>query len=178
MQGMRWRAVGTMGIVAATCSSARAARAAGTAEIGTSAPFQQGRGRVSFQLGSSFASGNDYLMLGAGAGYYLIDDLELGLDYELWLLGDPTLQRLSPGLRYVFDLPSVKPYLGVFYRHTFVSNFSDIDQLGARAGIYFVSSPAFYAGLGLVYERVLSCKSDTIVECDSIYPEISIGFSF
>jgi hypothetical protein len=178
MWAMRGRAIGVVGIVGATCSSAGAVRAAGTAEVETSAPFQQGRGRVSFQLGSSFASGNDYLILGAGAGYYVLNDLELGLDYELWLLGDPTLQRLSPGLRYVFDLPSVKPYIGVFYRHTFVANFSDIDQLGARAGIYLVSSPNFFAGLGLVYERVLSCKSDTIVECDAVYPEISVGFSF
>jgi len=140
-------------------------------------PFSRGRVRLSAVIGTGSTGSDTYLILGAGAGYYVLNNVELGLDYELWAFGDPTLQRLSPGLRYVLDLKAVKPYVGVFYRHTFVSDYDDYDQVGARAGLYLTPGRAFI-GAGVVYERLLNCDDSSLYDCDSVYPEVSIGVSF
>jgi opacity protein-like surface antigen len=144
-------------------------------------PFAAGNPRLSLTAGTAWSSANTYIVLGVGVGYFFVNGLEVGFDYEAWVAGSPTLQRLSPELRYVFYfVPTVKPYIGTFYRHTFVSSgFIDFDQLGVRGGIYFVpQSGHVYGGGGLVYERVLDCSPFVIVNCDSVYPEVFIGFTF
>ncbi len=90
------------------------------------------------------------------------------------------MHRLSPGLRYVFHMvPVIKPYVGGFYRHTFVNDYDDLNSLGARAGIYFApKGGGFYVGGGAVYEHLLGCTSSTFVDCDDVYPEIFVGASF
>jgi hypothetical protein len=141
--------------------------------------FAQGRARVSLVAGTGASLGDDYLMLGAGLGYYVLDGLEIGVDYEAWLFNDPIVQRLSPGARYVFHfVPAVKPYVGGFYRHAFVSgDIDDLDYAGARAGIYFVPpAERISFGAGAVYERVLDCD-ELFVDCDSFYPEISFSLA-
>ncbi len=140
-------------------------------------PFARGRIRISALIGTGFAGDDDYLVLGAGLGYFVLKGVELGLDYEMWILGDPTFHRLSPGIRYVLDLKAVKPYVGVFYRHTFVSDYDDFNQVGARAGVYIKpKGPVFFGG-GAVYERLLGCDDNSLVDCDSVYPEVVIGVS-
>jgi hypothetical protein len=142
-------------------------------------PFGRGRARVSVTAGTGSSVGDEYLLLGAGVGYYIVDGLELGLDYEAWLFGDPIVNRVSPGARYVFHfVPTVKPYVGTFYRHAFVSDDDDLDYAGARAGIYIVPPASRVSfGAGAAYERVLDCSEDLFVDCDSIYPELSFSFS-
>src|SRR5262249_37045302 len=144
-------------------------------------PFAGGRPRLSLSVGTGWSSTDTYLLLGVGAGYFFVNGLEAGLDYEAWVLGSPTCQRVSPEVRYGFYfVPTVKPYVGVFYRHTFVSgNFEDFDQLGVRGGVLFVPERShFYGGGGLVYERVLDCNRFTPVNCDSVYPELFLGITF
>ena len=140
--------------------------------------FARGSKRLSLLAGWGTAAGDDYLILGAGFGYYILSHLELGLDYEVWLFGDPTLQRLSPGVRYVLEFGPLKPYVGAFYRHTFVSDYSDFDQVGGRLGVYLIPRRGLFAGLGAVYERLLDCDDDSVFDCDSVYPEVTIGFAF
>jgi hypothetical protein len=139
--------------------------------------FSRGRVRLSLIAGSGSAVDHTYLILGGGVGYFLLDGLEVGVDYEAWLLGKPVLHRLSPETRYVFYfVPTIKPYVGAFYRHTFVTGNDGLDHVGARVGGYFVpGSGRFYFGVGAVYERLLSCDA-SIFDCDSVYPEISIAF--
>ena len=141
--------------------------------------FDGGLGRISLIAGTGSSVGDDYLLLGGGLGYFIADGLELGLDYEAWLIGDPTVHRLSPGARYVFHfVPVVKPYVGGFYRHAFVSNREDVDYAGARAGLYLSPGKSRLSfGAGAVYERVLDCSDGLIVECDSVYPEFTFGIS-
>jgi len=141
-------------------------------------PFSRGSTRLSVLVGSGFAANDNYLILGIGGGYYFLDHVELGLDYEVWLFGDPTLQRLSPGLRYVLELGPLKPYIGAFYRHTFVSDFNDFDQVGARVGAYLIPRRGVFAGLGAVYEHLLDCDEDGVVDCNQFYPELTVGFAF
>lgn len=171
----------------ATLSCMLPARAeAQTAEISRNPdrsawPFLQHRVRVSATIGYGATNTDEYLILGAGVGYFIIDGLEIGLDYDAWLIGDPTMHRLSPEARYVFHFVEVvKPYVGAFYRHTFVGGgFDDFDHIGARAGVFFAPrSGVLFVGGGAVYEHLLNCEEGIFIDCDAIYPEAFVGASF
>jgi hypothetical protein len=141
-------------------------------------PFKRGSRRLTLLLGTGYTGNETYFILGAGFGVFLADGLELGLDYEAWLFGEPVMHRLSPETRYIFHMvPTVKPYVGVFYRHTFVNDFSDLNYVGARAGLYIVPKRSrVFIGGGAVYERLLDCEN-SYVDCDNVYPEITFGIS-
>jgi len=143
-------------------------------------PFSKGMVRLTLLVGWGSTIRDDYLILGGGPGYFLIDGLEIGLDYEAWILGDPVMHRVSPETKYIFHfVPVLKPYVGVFYRHTFVTGgYDDYDQVGARGGLFYVPrNGGSYVGAGAVYDRLLDCESSTFIECDSVYPEIFFGVS-
>ena len=143
-------------------------------------PFSRGAVRLTLLLGTASTINDNYLILGAGLGYFIVNGLEVGLDYEAWLFAEPVLHRLSPEARYVFHMvPVIKPYAGVFYRRTFVTDGGDdYNQMGGRLGAYYVpKSGRMYIGGGAVYERQLDCTSNEFVDCDSWYPEISFGIS-
>ncbi|MEI9935749.1 MAG: hypothetical protein WDO69_00860 [Pseudomonadota bacterium] len=142
-------------------------------------PFSAHSVRLTLLLGTGSTRTDTYFIIGGGVGYFLVDGLEVGADYEAWLFAKPVLQRLSPEARYVFHMvPVIKPYIGAFYRHTFVSDYDDLNSVGGRAGIYYVPrSGRIWIGGGAVYERTLDCTSSEFVDCDSVYPEISIGVS-
>ena len=53
-------------------------------------PFDRASVRTSVVLGWGEAYLNDYFILGLGAGYFVADGLELGLDVEGWLGSDPS----------------------------------------------------------------------------------------
>jgi hypothetical protein len=153
----------------------------GAEDEGPSAgPFRQAAVRLSLLLGSGESSTDTYFILGAGAGYYVLNGLELGADYEAWLGGSPTLQRLSPEARYVlWFVPTIKPYLGFFYRHTFVSGYDGLNSLGGRAGVYYAPERSrMYLGGGVAYERYLACTDSVLGDCDELYPELAFGVSF
>ncbi len=143
-------------------------------------PFGQGAIRVSLLVGSGESTTDTYFILGGGGGYYVLNGLELGLDYEAWLGGSPTLQRLSPEARFVFwFVPTLKPYAGFFYRHTFVSGYDGLNSLGGRVGLYYAPERSrMYLGGGAVYERYLGCTDSVLGDCDELYPELAIGASF
>jgi hypothetical protein len=144
-------------------------------------PFARGSVRLSVLVGAGSTINDTYLILGGGVGYYLLDGLELGIDYEAWILAEPVMNRLSPGLRYVFHMiPVIKPYIGGFYRHTFIgSGYEDSNSLGVRGGIYYVPpNGGLYVGGGAVYEHLLGCTNSAFIDCDSVYPEIFVGVSF
>jgi hypothetical protein len=143
-------------------------------------PFSKGMVRLTLLVGWGSTVRDDYLILGGGPGYFLVDGLELGLDYEAWILGDPVMHRVSPETKYIFHfVPVLKPYVGVFYRHTFVTGgYDDYDQVGARGGLFYVPrNGGSYVGAGAVYDRLLDCESSAFIECDSVYPEIFFGVS-
>ena len=74
-------------------------------------------------------------------------------------------------------VPTVKPYIGTFYRHAFVFDRPDLDSVGGRAGLYLVPGRVF-VGAGLVYEHWLNCNNARYLDCDEVYPEAVIGFTF
>lgn len=132
---------------------------------------------IGFSTTVGGSSSQSWFILGVGAGYYVIDGLEPHADTTFWI-GDPFLATLTPGIRYTFHMvPVVKPYIGAFYRHYFVSGIlSDTDSLGGRAGVNFMLNEFSYVAGGVVYEHFLD--DALFAEPDQVYPEIMISLSF
>ncbi|MBT8351092.1 MAG: hypothetical protein KJO26_07660 [Deltaproteobacteria bacterium] len=142
-------------------------------------PFEQGSLRVSILVGSGEAFENDYTIIGLGAGYFLKDGLEFGLDGEAWLGGNPDIYKLSPQAKYILLSQSrFRPYVGAFYTHSFVENEDDLDSIGGRGGVYLVQDERWFVGVGAVYESYLDCDEKVNDFCDDIYPEITVSFTF
>jgi len=138
-------------------------------------PFAQGRFRVSAGGGTTFGGGG--FVLAAGFGYFVADGLEAGLDGDIWLGGDNLMGSLAPQVRYLLPhlYPAI-PYLGVFYRHTFIEDpWDDQDHVGGRVGLLVSLDGRFMLGGGLVTEYALTGCTD---ECLDYYPEIAFSITF
>ena len=164
----------TVSFVLLCVSHVAAAASAGTGGGGTA--FSKNSTTLGIVVGSGTAFNDNYIILGVGVGYYLVDGLELGIDVQHWFSGDPAITKVSPQVRYVFTQPKVvKPYVGIFYRKTYIESLRDYDSFGYRAGAYFSSNNGVYIGGGIVYEDERDCP---FVDCSNTYPEILITVSF
>ena len=163
----------------ALMSTTTVLNAASVGTGGISTAFSKNSTSIGVVLGSGSGFGDDYLILGLGVGYYLVKGLEIGIDAQYWAGGDPTIFKLSPQIRYVFTQPKViKPFVGVFYRRTFIDSdfFDDRDSFGYRAGAYFSTNNRVFIGAGIVYEEYKDCAQ--FVDCSNTYPEILFTVSF
>ena len=148
--------------------------AADAAEI-----FGQGSTQFSLLAGSGNAFNNNYFIVGAGASYYVLDGMGVGLSYENWSGSSPGINKISPSVQYVFyRASSLQPYVGGFYRHAVISGQSGINSVGARAGVYFASGQRSEVGVGLAFESYLNCRTAIYSSCSEIYPEITFIFGF
>jgi len=141
--------------------------------------FTQGRKRVSVVAGWAHSFDDDYLLLGIGAGYFIRNGIDVGLDFEGWFLGDPSIYKLSPRVDYVlWKMQRVKPYAGAFYRWNFVGGgFEDQKSLGGRVGAFYKGDRGGMAGAGVVYERYINLDS-RLGSSDVFYPEFFFAVSF
>ena len=147
--------------------------------VGAGTSFGQGRTQLSVFGGGGSAFSQSYLVLGVGANYYVLEGLGLGLSFESWLGNTPGIYKLTPSVQYVFtQVPSVHPYVGVFFRRVFIENLSDLNAVGVRGGAYLPVGPNMHIGLGGVYESYQDCNESTYHSCSELYPEISFTFSF
>jgi hypothetical protein len=141
--------------------------------------FSQGRFHFGVTGGTGYAFEESYFVLGAGASYYLLDGLSVGLFVETWSGSDPGLVKITPSVQYVFHQPrTVKPYVGAFYRRTNIEGLPDLDSVGARAGVYLQAGRNAFIGFGGVYESYLDCSEARFRSCDSTYAEVSVTFAF
>lgn len=141
--------------------------------------FGQGRTHLFVTGGTGYAFDESYFVLGAGLTYYPLDGLGLGLSFESWTGSDPHITKLTPSVQYVFyQARAVKPYLGAFYRRTYIADRKDLNSIGARAGIYLRAGNTAYVGLGAVYESYEDCTASVYRKCESTYPEVSFTFAF
>lgn len=156
-------------------SSLTSAASIGTGGISTA--FSRGTTSLAVTAGTGNSFNDNYFVLGLGVGYYVAQGLELGIDAQYWMSGSPTILKISPQIRYVFTQPKVvKPYLGAFYRSSFIDSdtFDDMSSWGARAGVYFNAQGNSHVGLGLVYESYNDCRYD----CTNTYPEVLFSVAF
>ncbi len=156
--------------------SIRIARAATAALLLATAARAAGADlRVSANAGAGFAYDQTYFALGGRVGYGLGFGFELTVGGDYWTGATPSIFKLSPGLTWYAPIPLLRPYVGGFYDHWFVGNgFPDEDALGVRGGITILSVGPASAGVGVAYERRMSCSRD----CDTWWPEASAGFAF
>ena len=141
--------------------------------------YEQGSKKLAVIAGAGSAFDDDYWILGAGVGYYVIDGLELGITWEKWFSGNPEFDQVTPDLTYVFITSSrVDPYVGVLYRRLFIDGLDDLSGVGARAGINIEISPRAYLGLGAIYVDYTSCDEDIYVDCSESYTELTLNFLF
>jgi hypothetical protein len=149
------------------------------AERGEAAPFREGSFRFSVVIGSGTAFRETYSIIGAGLGYYIRDNVELGLDAESWQGAGPGISRLSPQVMYVVPAGAgFRPYAGVFFRRTFIEQQGDLNDAGGRAGALILYGRKAYIGAGVVYERHLGCDRHVYESCSDIYPELLIAVIF
>ena len=143
-------------------------------------PFTKGTTRVSVTGGWGRSFDEDYLMLGVGAGRFIANGLNLGLDLEAWMFGDPGVFKISPNVNYVLSAPRrrTKPYVGGFWRRTMIENADDLSSIGGRAGAYFKGAGPLMVGGGVVYEDYLDCNDNLYQSCTQVYPEFIISASF
>jgi len=142
--------------------------------------FSKGNKRLSGTIGWGHSFNTDYLLLGVGAGYFIGNGLDVGLDFEGWLIGDPQIYKVSPRADYVlWKAKRIKPYGGVFYRWNFIgSGIDDHSSLGGRAGAFYQSRGGHsMAGAGVVYERYLGLD-DRLGSSDVLYPEFFVTVAF
>jgi hypothetical protein len=158
------------------------ATAASIGTNGLSTGFAEGSTSFNAVISSGSAFNENYLILGAGIGYYLMQGLEVGIDAQYWFNGDPSITKITPKITYVFtQFGNLKPYLGTFYRRTIfgeVDGFEieDKNSYGYRAGAYFSSKNGVNIGAGLIHEQYLDC--DPRLDCSETYPEMILSFNF
>jgi hypothetical protein len=151
------------------------AASAGTSGVGTA--FSKGATSLGVIVGTGTAFNDDYIILGVGIGYYVFNGLELGIDVQHWFSGDPSITKVSPEIKYVFtQAGTIKPYVGAFFRKTYIENLNNQDSYGYRAGAYFSGSNGVYVGGGIAYEEYVDCPS--YLDCSNTYPEVLISVNF
>ena len=142
------------------------------------APFAKGDVGVSLLVGSGQAFNDNYTIVGAGIGYFVLDGLKLGINAQTWLGGDVSINKVSPQVQYVFAREEkLKPYVGAFYRKTSIEGFDDLDAAGGRAGVYISQRGGYYLSIGVVHESYLSCDETIYAPCSDTYPEIAFTIS-
>ena len=178
------RTVIALWLLVATAATARADDAALAPEAlpppepPPTTPFDRGKFSLALYGGSQSLLGERYFGIGGGVGYHVLDGVELGLGGQ-FLFGDgPNIGRLTPSLRYVAQplvaRSPVVPYVGVFYNHLFVGGgITDVDSIGTRGGLIYVSGKVLL-GLGVTYERTVS---ECVMDCSSVYPDVTIALS-
>jgi hypothetical protein len=137
-------------------------------------PFDKGQQYFELAIGSGSLLKEDYIIMGIGYGYYLQNGLELGIDFDLWLDGNPGVYQVTPEIKYVFQNKSkIKPYVGTFYRRNYIEGIDDIDAYGYRAGIYWISQGGVYIGYGVTHNKLTDCEESVYLDCSSTYSELS-----
>jgi hypothetical protein len=149
---------------------------AGTASAQNAGVFSKGNKHIGVIGGLGHTLNQDYLILGGDFGYFVVDGLEVSLAGEGWLLQTPSIWKVTPQIRYtVFQMQSMHPYVGAFYRHTFIGDpFDDFDSWGGKAGVSYKRGRNMIS-LGLVHEKYMDCEGDN---CSNTYPEMAFWIAF
>ncbi len=142
--------------------------------------YSQGQKNFGISISAGSGYGSNYTIVGVSANYFVIDNLLAGLEYRGWFGGEPSINELSVPLTYVIPIEAkIRPYLGGFYRRTFLGSahgidFEDYNVYGGRIGVSMINGSHGYATIGWVQEYYDTDQDDT----SNGYPEIAVGLSF
>lgn len=165
--------------IAAVRSAALVAAVLTPALAGAQTSFTSGQTRVSVSAGNTRAYNDNYFQIGLGAGYYVLDGLEIGLDASSWLGGETRIHEVMPSATYVFSgLEKFAPYAGAFYRHTSIENRDSVGAYGARGGVLLQQTPNLHVRAGVAVIRYRNCEQTMGADCTDYFPELSAGFYF
>lgn len=140
--------------------------------------FTRGVTNFSVFVANGQAFAQNYTIVGVGVGYYVANGVELGLEVENWMNGDPHIYKVTPSLRFVLNTGSrINPYLGAFYRRVYTQGYPNQDAWGGRAGAFIATGARSYMGVGVVYTRTRDCNQQVYQTCSDTYPELTLGFS-
>ena len=138
--------------------------------------FSQGQKNFGFVVGASSGYGEDYTVVGANINYFVIDNLSMGLGYQGWFGGDPSIHEFNIPITYYYPYSdNYHPYFGAMYKHTFIdAPYEDYNVYGGRIGLAMQAGGSSYISFGWVQEyRDYGKKSES-----EGYPEISMGIVF
>ncbi len=144
-------------------------------------PFASGNANIGITAGSGSVSYSrnveNYYILGVNADFFVVENLAVGLGYRGWFGGDPIInQGTIPVTYYIPTNSAFRPYVGAFYRYTFVDgDYDNYSSAGARAGLA-ITFKGGYFGFGWAQEYYLD--ADNLSDDTSGYPEMVVGFSF
>ena len=147
----------------------------GTALFG--ALFEQGSKNVGVNIGAGSNFGVNYTIIGINASYFVVDNLQAGLEYRGWFGNGPAINEISVPVTYIVPLnDKFRPYLGGFFRKTFLdsSQGDDYSVYGARVGVSMITSGNSYASFGWMQEYYDNSDGDS----SNGYPEVAVGLSF
>lgn len=141
--------------------------------------FEEGRSLFSLVAGNAYAFDNSYFVIGGSASYYVADGLGFGLSLERWSGDGPGITKYSPFVQYVFyRWAVVKPYVGVFYRHTTIAWLPGIKSAGARAGVLIATGSNAFVSIGVLHESYVDCRVSIYRVCSETHPDIALIFGF
>jgi hypothetical protein len=141
-------------------------------------PFDRGKVGLGFSAGAQTLFNDQYIYVGGGMTYFVLDGVELGVSGLHEFGSGPSISQLSPSLRYIAQPLvgswPVVPYVGTFYTHWFIGDdIPDEDAVGARVGVIFVSGHLLL-GVGVAAQKIVStCTTD----CTIVYPDFSVSMS-
>ena len=139
--------------------------------------FVKGNKNIGASIGAGSSYGNNYTIVGVYGNYFIADNLALGVGYRGWFGSSPQMHELLLEGTYYLPLDKkIHPYVGVFGRETFVSDYDDYQSYGVKGGIAFSTSKNSYVGVAYVLEYYSRCNDAD--ECSNSYPEVVFGLSF
>ena len=139
--------------------------------------FEQGSKNVGVNIGAGSNFGVNYTIIGINASYFVVDNLQAGLEYRGWFGSGPAINEISVPVTYIVPLnDKFRPYVGGFFRKTFLdsSQGDDYSVYGARVGVSMITSGNSYASFGWVQEYYDNSYGDS----SNGYPEVAVGLSF
>ena len=142
--------------------------------------FSVGGKNIGVTAGTDTAYGNNYTVMGVNVHYFVVDNISMGISYQVWLGNDPSINQITMPITYHIPLDiGFRPYIGGFYSHTMIGeddnyDYDDYNSYGGRAGITMQTSSSAYMSLGWVYEIT---ENGANISSRS-YPEVSASISF
>jgi len=164
-------------VMALTLSLYSATLSTGGSSISASSMFSQSSVSLGVKLGSASIGNENYTIAGISGNYFVIENLSVGLGYEKWFSGTPSIQKLTAETTYFIPVAEkVRPYVGLLYRRVLISDgFDDTNAYGYRAGIALVQNNLLLSA-GIVQEKYDTKRG--IFDDTETYGEFTIGFAF